>query len=137
MKFLTFEQIKAQLRLDDEQTEEERDLLELYGESAEDAVLSLVRRNMANLVETYGRVPKQIVQATLMLVAISYQHREPASQQNMYAVPYAFDMLIKSYIRLDGAEMPVDPVAYYLTDFYGRRIVTADDCYIVVVKRFD
>ena len=137
MKFLTFEQIKAQLRLDDEQAEEERDILVLYGESAEDAVLSLVRRNMANLVETYGRVPKQIVQATLMLVAISYQHREPASQQNMYAVPYTFDLLIKSYMRLDGAEMPVDPVAYYLTDFYGRRIVTADDCYIVVVKRFD
>ena len=137
MKFLTFDQIKAQLRLDDEQAEEERDILVLYGESAEDAVLSLVRRNMANLVETYGRVPKQIVQATLMLVAISYQHREPASQQNMYAVPYTFDMLIKSYMRLDGAEMPVDPVAYYLTDFYGRRIVTADDCYIVVVKRFD
>jgi uncharacterized phage protein (predicted DNA packaging) len=137
MKFLTFKQIKDQLRLDDEQAEEERDILVLYGESAEDAVLSLVRRNMANLVETYGRVPKQIVQATLMLVAISYQHREPASQQNMYAVPYTFDMLIKSYMRLDGAEMPVDPVAYYLTDFYGRRIVTADDCYIVVVKRFD
>ena len=137
MKFLTFDQIKAQLRLDDEQAEEERDILELYGESAEDAVLSLVRRNMANLVETYGRIPKQIVQATLMLVAISYQHREPASQQNMYAVPYTFDLLIKSYMRLDGAEMPVDPVAYYLTDFYGRRIVTADDCYIVVVKRFD
>ena len=137
MKFLTFDQIKAQLRLDDEQAEEERDILELYGESAEDAVLSLVRRNRANLVETYGRIPKQIVQATLMLVAISYQHREPASQQNMYAVPYTFDLLIKSYMRLDGAEMPVDPVAYYLTDFYGRRIVTADDCYIVVVKRFD
>lgn len=137
MKFLTFKQIKDQLRLDDEQAEEERDILVLYGESAEDAVLSLVRRNMANLMETYGRVPKQIVQATLMLVAISYQHREPASQQNMYAVPYTFDMLIKSYMRLDGAEMPVDPVAYYLTDFYGRRIVTADDCYIVVVKRFD
>ena len=137
MKFLTFDQIKAQLRLDDEQATEEHDLLELYGESAEDAVLSLVRRNMTNLVETYGRVPKQIVQATLMLVAISYQHREPASQQNMYNVPYTFDMLIKSYVRMDGAELPVDPVAYYLTDFYGRRIVTADDCYIVVIKRFD
>ena len=137
MKFLTFNQIKAQLRLDDAQATEERDLLEMYGESAEDAVLSLIRRNMANLVETYGRVPKQIVQAALMLTAISYQHREPASQQNMYAVPYAFDLLIKSYVRLDGAELPVDPVAYYLTDFYGRRIVTSDDCYIVVMQKFD
>ena len=137
MKFLTFDQIKAQLRLDDAQATEEHELLELFGEAAEDAVLSLVRRNMANLVETYGRVPRQIVQATLMLVAISYQHREPASQQNVYAVPYSFDMLIKPYMRMEGAELPVDPVAYYLTDFYGRRIVTADDCYIVVIKRFD
>ena len=137
MKFLTFDQIKAQLRLDDAQATEEHDLLVLYGEAAEDAVLSLIRRNIANLVETYGQVPKQIAQAALMLTAISYQHREPASQQNMYAVPYAFDLLIKSYIRLDGAELPVDPVAYYLTDFYGRRIVTSDECYIVVIKRFD
>ena len=137
MKFLTFDQIKAQLRLDDEQAMEEHDLLEMYGESAEDTVLSLIRRNMANLVETYGRVPKRIVQAALMLVSASYQHREPVSSQTMYLVHYSFDQLIRSYIRLGGAEMPVDPVAYYLTDFYGRRIVTADDCYIIVVKRFD
>ena len=137
MKFLTFEQIKAQLRLDDQQAEDEHDLLVLYGEAAEDAVLSLIRRNMANLVETYGRAPREIMQAALMLTAISYQHREPASQQNMYAVPYAFDLLIKPYIRMDGAELPVDPVAYYLTDFYGRRIVTSDDCYIVVMRKFD
>ena len=137
MKFLTFDQIKAQLRLDDQQAEDEHDLLVLYGEAAEDAVLSLIRRNMANLVETYGRVPRQSMQAALMLTAISYQHREQASQQNIYAVPYTFDLLIKPYIRMYGAELPVDPVAYYLTDFYGRRIVTSDDCYIVVIKRFD
>ena len=100
MKFLTFDQIKAQLRLDDAQATEEHDLLVLYGEAAEDAVLSLIRRNMANLVETYGQVPKQIAQAALMLTAISYQHREPASQQNMYAVPYAFDLLLKPYMKL-------------------------------------
>lgn len=136
MKWLTLERIKQQLRIEPDFHDED-ELLEMYGEAAEDAVLSLIRRNMANLVENYGRVPRQIVQASLMLVAISYQHREPASQQNMYAVPYSFDMLIKSYVRMDGAEMPVDPVAYYLTDFYGHRIVTADDCYIVVIKRFD
>jgi hypothetical protein len=137
MKFLTFDQIKAQLRLDDQQALDEHDLLVLYGEAAEDAVLSLIRRNMANLVETYGRVPREIMQAALMLTAISYQHREPAGQQNMYAVPYTFDLLIKPYIRMDGAELPVDPVSYYLTDFYGRRIVTSDDCYIVVMRKFD
>ena len=137
MKFLTFDQIKAQLRLDNEQALEEHDLLELYGEAAEDMVLNSCSRTMEDIVEQYGNVPKALVQAGLMLVAQSYQHREPASQQNMYAVPYAFDLLIKPYIRMDGAELPVDPVAYYLTDFYGRRIVTSDDCYIVVMRKFD
>ena len=35
-----------------------------------------------------------------MLVAQSYQHREPMSPQNLYTVPYAFDLLLKPYMRL-------------------------------------
>ena len=100
MKFLTFEQIQAQLRLDDQQAEDEHDLLVLYGEAAEDAVLNICSRTMEDIVENYGHVPKTLVQAGLMLVAESYQHREPASAQNMYAVPYAFDLLLKPYMKL-------------------------------------
>ena len=100
MKFLTFEQIKAQLRLDDAQAADERDLLELYGEAAEDMVLNTCNRTITDIYEQYGMVPKALVQAGLMLVAQSYQHREPASPQNLYAVPYAFDLLMKPYMRL-------------------------------------
>ena len=100
MKFLTFDQIKAQLRLDDAQATEEHDLLELYGDAAEDMVLNTLNRTMEDIVEQYGTVPKALVQAGLMLVAQSYQHREPASPQNLYAVPYAFDLLLKPYMRL-------------------------------------
>ena len=100
MKFLTFDQIKAQLRLDDEQALEEHDLLELYGEAAEDMVLNTMNRTMEDIIEQYGVVPKALVQAGLMLVAQSYQHREPASPQNLYTVPYAFDMLLKPYMKL-------------------------------------
>jgi hypothetical protein len=100
MKFLTFDQIKAQLRLDDEQAQEEHELLEMYGEAAEDTVLNLCNRTITNIYEQYGTVPKALVQAGLMLVAQSYQHREPASPQNLYAVPYAFDLLLKPYMRL-------------------------------------
>lgn len=100
MKFLTFDQIKAQLRLDDEQALEEHDLLELYGEAAEDMVLNTMNRTMEDIIEQYGVVPKSLVHAGLMLVAQSYQHREPASPQNLYTVPYAFDMLLKPYIKL-------------------------------------
>ena len=100
MKYLTFEQIKAQLRLDDEQATLERDLLTTYGEAAEDMVLNTCNRTITDIFEQYGMVPKALVQAGLMLVAQSYQHREPASPQNLYAVPYAFDLLLKPYIKL-------------------------------------
>ena len=100
MKYLTFEQIKAQLRLDDEQATEEHDLLELYGEAAEDMVLNTCNRTITEIFEQYGMVPKALVQAGLMLVAQSYHHREPASPQNLYTVPYAYDLLLKPYIKL-------------------------------------
>ena len=100
MIFLTFVQFNAQLRLDDDQALEEHDLLELYGEAAEDMVLNTMNRTMEDIIEQYGVVPKALVQAGLMLVAQSYQHREPASPQNLYTVPYAFDLLVKPYMRL-------------------------------------
>jgi hypothetical protein len=100
MKFLTFDQIKAQLRLDDQQAEDEHDLLVLYGEAAEDMVLNTLNRTITDIFEQYGTVPKALVQAGLMLVAQSYQHREPASPQNLSVVPYAYDLLLKPYIKL-------------------------------------
>ena len=99
MKFLTFDQIKAQLRLDDQQALDEHDLLELYGEAAEDAVLNTCNRTMEDIVELYGMVPKALVQAGLMLVAQSYQYRESVSPQNLNAVP-GFEMQVRPYIKL-------------------------------------
>lgn len=99
MKFLKFDQIKAQLRLDDQQALEEHDLLELYGEAAEDAVLNTCNRTMEDIVELYGNVPKALVQAGLMLVAQSYQYRESVSPQNLNAVP-GFEMQVRPYIKL-------------------------------------
>ncbi len=100
MKFLDFDQIKAQLRLDDQQAFDEHDILVLYGEAAEDMVLNTLNRTMEDIVEQYGNVPKALVQAGLMLVAQSYLHREPVSPQNMYSVPYSFDLLLKPYMKL-------------------------------------
>ena len=100
MKYLTFEQIKAQLRLDDEQAEMERTLLEMYGESAEDAVLNLLNRTMEDVIEQYGKVPNPIVHAALMLADNAYKERSPISPQSMSVVPYAFDLMLKPYMRL-------------------------------------
>ena len=99
MKFLTFDQIKAQLRLDDQQALDEHDLLVLYGEAAEEMVLNSCNRTMEDIVELYGMVPKALVQAGLMLVAQSYQYRESVSPQNLNAVP-GFEMQVRPYIKL-------------------------------------
>lgn len=100
MKFLTFELIKQQLRLDDAQAQAEEALLMMYGEAAEETVMNQLRRDYQNIIETYGTVPTPIIQASLMLVDVSYQHRSPVSPQNMSIVPYTFDILVKPYMRL-------------------------------------
>ena len=99
MKWLTIEQIKAQCRIEQDFTAED-ELLEMYGESAENTVLNLLNRDITDIYEQYGCIPRPLVHATLMLVAQSYQHREPVSPQNLYTVPYAFDLLLKPYIKL-------------------------------------
>ena len=100
MKYLTFELIKAQLRLDDAQAEAEQALLVMYGEAAEETVLNILARSYEDVLETYGKMPTTLVQASLMLVDVSYQHRSPVSAQNMSIVPYTFDLLIKPYMKL-------------------------------------
>jgi hypothetical protein len=42
-----------------------------------------------------------------MLVAQSYQHREPSSPQNISSVPYAFDLLLKPYMRLTSGDTEI------------------------------
>ena len=112
MKWLTIDWIKQHSRIDFDCEDE---LLELYGEAAEDMVLNTCNRTITDIYEQYGMVPKAVVQAGLMLVAQSYQHREPASPQNLYIVPYAFDLLLKPYMRLTNSS------ATYNNNEYGRH----------------
>lgn len=104
MRFLTLPLIKAQLRLDDQQAADEAVLLEGYGESAEETLFAITRRSYEDLMEVYGRVPAPLRQAALMLVDLSYKERSHVSPQNMAAVPYAFDLLVKPYMRLTTNE---------------------------------
>lgn len=98
MKWLKIETIKSQTRMD---YDCEDDLLELYGEAAEDTILAWCNRSYEDLIATYGKVPAGIIQASLLLVAQSYKEREPASAQNLSAVPYGtIDTLIKHYMIL-------------------------------------
>ncbi|MBR2017293.1 MAG: phage gp6-like head-tail connector protein [Prevotella sp.] len=137
MKFLTFDQIKAQLRLDDEQAQLERTLLEGMAEAAEDAVLTIIRRPLRNVKQVYGHVPQKLIQVTLLLVDDWYQHRGTVENLSMSAVPYAFDFMLKPMMRLAGEELPIDPVLLYLADFYGHRIKSSNGKFIVTRHQFD
>ena len=97
MKWLSIEYIKMHSRID---FDCEDDLLELYGESAEDTVLNVIARSYTEVIELYGEVPKPLYVASLMLVEVSYTQRAPITQTNLYTVPYAFDMMVKPYMKL-------------------------------------
>ena len=99
MKYLTFDQIKAQLRLDDEQAALEEDLLTTYGEAAEDAVLNTIQRTYTELCDQHGSIPSSIAVATLLVVDDLYNHRGTTSNMDLKENP-AFRLLLSDYLKL-------------------------------------
>ena len=103
MKWLTIEYIKKHSRID---YDCEDDLLELYGNAAEDMVMNTIRRDYDEIVKKYGtekaKVPAALIQAALILVDTSYMQRTAVSQAQLYTVPYTFDFLVKPYMKLAG-----------------------------------
>ena len=102
MKWLTLEKIKAQCRIEEDFNDED-ELLEMYGDSAEEVLLNYLNRSYEDVIEVYGHIPSPLVHASLMLVDTSYQYRSPVSSQNMSLVPYTFDLLVKPYMRLTSS----------------------------------
>ena len=99
MKYLTFDQIKAQLRLDDEQAELEQSILTTYGEAAEDAVLNVCNRTITDIYSTYGEVPTGLVVAALLLVDDTYNNRGTITPTSVQHLP-TFDINVKPYMKL-------------------------------------
>lgn len=105
MKWLTLEQIKQQVRIE-ENFDDENILLTSYGAAAEETVANLLNRGktvddmITILTVEYGGIPESITNAALMLVDNWYQHRSPIDVVNMSVVPYSFDLLIKPYMIL-------------------------------------
>ena len=104
LKVVNLEELKAQMR---EDFDGEDDLIRLYGEAAEDAVIGATRRTYEELVamaEAEGGegFPARLKVAILMLAAHSHRNREPVAAVAQNAVPYAFDMYIKPYVKLSG-----------------------------------
>lgn len=99
MKWLTIDYIKQHSRID---YDYEDSLLEAYANAAEDTVLSYLNRSYQDVIEEFGEIPPAIMQATLILVDVSYTYRSPVSVTNISRIPDSFDSLVKPYMRLDG-----------------------------------
>ena len=98
MKWLSIEFIKKHSRID---FDCEDDLLELYGDSAEETIMDITRRSYEELKQMGGgKIPAKLYEAGLMLVENSYNNRQPSSTQQLYGVPCGFDMRIKNFIKL-------------------------------------
>ena len=102
MKYLSLEYIKQHSRID---YDCEDGLLEMDGESAEEAMAQILNRGrdademVKSLTEQYGKVPAPIYSATLMLVASLYKDREKDLVQEAHNNP-TFDILVKPYMKL-------------------------------------
>ena len=110
MKWLTLERIKQQLRIEPDFHDED-DILELYGDSAEDAIMEVLNRAYEELYEVYGRIPAPVVHASLMLVAQSYKDREKDLVQQVNANP-TFSLLLKPYMRLASSTHEQNNIQY-------------------------
>ena len=102
MKWLELDDIKRQLRIELDYTDEDQELTG-YGNSAEDTVLNICNRTYDDFIDNYGEIPQPIREASLLLVCASYEHRSAVTQYQMYSVGYAFDMKVKPYMRLTSA----------------------------------
>ena len=101
LKWLTIDAIHAHCRIDFDCEDAE---LEQMGITAEQAILDLTRRTYENFVDTYGRIPDPIFNATLLLVQSLYNNRDAAettvytSKESMYGLQF----LVKNYMVLTG-----------------------------------
>lgn len=97
MKWLTIDYIKAHSRID---FDCEDSLLELYGDAAEETALNLMQRTETDLIEKYGKIPKSVMQATLLFVGDLYKNREMQITGNSNNINPAFGTLLKPYCKL-------------------------------------
>ena len=99
LRWLSVDAIKTHSRIDFDCDVAE---LEQFGVAAEQAILDLTRRTYENFIDTYGRIPDPIFNASLLMVQNLYNNRDPGDMQKKEAVPYGFDLLLKNYMCLTG-----------------------------------
>ena len=99
LRWLTVEAIHTHCRIDFDCEDAE---LEQFGIAAEQAILDLTRRTYENFIDTYGRIPDPIFNATLLLVQSLYKNRDAEEQRDSKEIAFGFSFMVKNYMYLAG-----------------------------------
>ena len=99
LKWLSIDAIHAHCRIDFACEDAE---LEQMGITAEQAILDLTRRTYENFIDTYGRIPDPIYNATLLLVQSLYKNRDAEEQRDSKEIAFGFSFMVKNYMVLTG-----------------------------------
>jgi len=95
MQYLTLEEIKKQLNVDQEFTDDD-EFLTLLGESAEDMVSQLIDCDLTELFAENGEMPASIKHAMRMLVDYFYSQNRGSSSESI-DIPNAIFTILKLY----------------------------------------
>ena len=99
LKWLSIDAIHQHCRIDFNCEDAE---LEQYGIAAEQAILDLTRRTFENFIDTYGRIPDPIFNASLLLVQSLYKNRDAEEQRDSKEIAFGFSFMVKNYMYLAG-----------------------------------
>ena len=99
LKWLSTKAIHTHSRLDFNCEDAE---LEQFGMAAEQAILDLTRRTYENFIDTYGRIPDPIFNASLMLTQSLYKNRDAEEQRDSKEIAFGFSFMVKNYMVLTG-----------------------------------
>ena len=99
LKWLNIDAIHQHCRIDFNCEDAE---LEQYGIAAEQAILDLTRRTFENFIDTYGRIPDPIFNASLLLVQSLYKNRDAEEQRDSKEIAFGFSFMVKNYMYLAG-----------------------------------
>ena len=99
LKWLSIDAIHQHCRIDFNSGDAE---IEQMGIAAEQAILDLTRRTYENFIDTYGRIPDPIFNATLLLVQSLYKNRDAEEQRDSKEIAFGFSFMVKNCMVLTG-----------------------------------
>ena len=112
LKWLTIDAIHQPCRIDINC--EDAELLQM-GMAAEQSILDLTRRTFANIIDTYGRIPDPLFNASLLMVQSLYKNRDAEEQRDSKQIAFGLEYMVKNYMCLT-LNSPIENERDGLTD---------------------